>query len=88
MTGKPPLLHDDYCRIVGRVVIDTFLRIEHLEKQTGSLFEGFQAQTETLRTELEEARKRIAELEEGQGELMVAPRSLDDVRQIVEGTTR
>jgi hypothetical protein len=53
---KTNLSHDDYCRLFGRVILDTFLRIDSLEKQFTSMYESFQAQTEDLRSQLREER--------------------------------
>lgn len=54
--GKPPISHDDYCRIFGRVIFDAFYRIDSLERQIGPLHESFQAQVESLRSQLAEAK--------------------------------
>lgn len=57
--AKPPLSHDDYCRIFGRVLFDAFYRIDSLEQQIGPLHESFRAQTEALRTQVADLQEQL-----------------------------
>lgn len=77
--AKPPLTHDDYCRIYGRVVFDAFFRIDSLERQLGPLYETFQSQTEALRVQLAECRKQATIMEDNY------EKEIEDLKRRVRG---